>query len=32
MPRIVQAVQARATVGEISNALEGAWGRYRPTN
>jgi methylmalonyl-CoA mutase N-terminal domain/subunit len=31
MPRIMQAVRARATVGEISSALEGVWGRYRPT-
>jgi len=30
LPRIVDAVRARATVGEISGALEGAWGRYRP--
>ncbi|MGH7709721.1 MAG: acyl-CoA mutase large subunit family protein [Gemmatimonadaceae bacterium] len=31
MPRIVQAVRARATVGEIAGALEGVWGRYRPS-
>jgi methylmalonyl-CoA mutase N-terminal domain/subunit len=30
MPLIIRAVQARASVGEISAALEGAWGRYRP--
>jgi methylmalonyl-CoA mutase N-terminal domain/subunit len=30
MPRIIQAVRARATVGEISRALEAVWGRYRP--
>jgi methylmalonyl-CoA mutase N-terminal domain/subunit len=30
MPRIVAAVRARATVGEISGALESVWGRYRP--
>jgi nicotinamide-nucleotide amidase len=30
MPRIVDAVRARATVGEISDALEAQWGRYRP--
>jgi methylmalonyl-CoA mutase N-terminal domain/subunit len=30
MPRIIDAVRARATVGEISNALETVWGRYRP--
>ena len=28
MPLIVDAVRARATVGEISNALEERWGRY----
>ncbi len=31
VPRIVQAVRARATVGEIAGALERIWGRYRPT-
>jgi len=30
MPLIIDAVRARATVGEISDALEAAWGRYRP--
>ena len=30
MPLIVNAVRSRATVGEISDALEAAWGRYRP--
>ena len=30
MPRIVEAVRARSTVGEISSELEGVWGRYRP--
>jgi methylmalonyl-CoA mutase N-terminal domain/subunit len=30
MPRILDAVRARATVGEISGALEASWGRYRP--
>ncbi len=30
MPLIIAAVRARATVGEISDALEGAWGHYRP--
>lgn len=30
MPRIVSAVRARATVGEISAALEHVWGRYQP--
>lgn len=31
MPRIVEAVRARATVGEISDALSARWGTYRPT-
>ena len=30
MPLVIDAVRARATVGEISDAFEGAWGRYRP--
>jgi methylmalonyl-CoA mutase N-terminal domain/subunit len=30
MPLIIAAVRARATVGEISDTLEGAWGHYRP--
>jgi methylmalonyl-CoA mutase N-terminal domain/subunit len=30
MPLIVDAVRARATVGEISAALESVWGRYQP--
>jgi methylmalonyl-CoA mutase N-terminal domain/subunit len=30
MPLIVAAVRARATVGEISDTLEGVWGHYRP--
>ena len=30
MPLIIDAVRARATVGEISDALAGAWGMYRP--
>jgi methylmalonyl-CoA mutase N-terminal domain/subunit len=30
MPLIIAAVRARATVGEISDALERSWGRYRP--
>ena len=29
MPLIVDAVRARATVGEISDTLESEWGRYR---
>jgi threonine dehydrogenase-like Zn-dependent dehydrogenase len=28
----VKAVRARATVGEVSEALEKVWGRYRATN
>ncbi|HEX6966636.1 MAG TPA: methylmalonyl-CoA mutase family protein [Gemmatimonadaceae bacterium] len=31
MPLIVDAVRARATVGEISNTLATRWGTYRPT-
>jgi methylmalonyl-CoA mutase N-terminal domain/subunit len=30
MPLIVDAVRARATVGEISDTLSGRWGAYRP--
>jgi len=30
MPLIVDAVRARASVGEISDALEEVWGHYRP--
>jgi methylmalonyl-CoA mutase N-terminal domain/subunit len=30
MPRIVEAVSARCTVGEIAGALEKHWGRYAP--
>ena len=29
MPRIIDAVQRRASVGEISDALERVWGKYR---
>jgi methylmalonyl-CoA mutase N-terminal domain/subunit len=29
MPVIIDAVRARATVGEISDTLESEWGRYR---
>jgi len=29
MPMIIDAVRARSTVGEISDALEGVWGHYR---
>jgi methylmalonyl-CoA mutase, N-terminal domain len=31
MPQILEAVRARATVGEISDVLRGVWGEYRPT-
>jgi methylmalonyl-CoA mutase N-terminal domain/subunit len=31
MPRIIDAVRARASVGEIADALEGVWGRYQPS-
>jgi methylmalonyl-CoA mutase N-terminal domain/subunit len=30
MPLIIDAVRARATVGEISDAFERCWGRYHP--
>ncbi len=30
MPLIIDAVRARASVGEISDALQGEWGVYRP--
>jgi methylmalonyl-CoA mutase, N-terminal domain len=30
MPLIIDAVRARATVGEISDVLSGVWGAYRP--
>ena len=30
MPPIIQAVKARATVGEISDALRSVWGVFRP--
>jgi methylmalonyl-CoA mutase N-terminal domain/subunit len=30
MPLIIAAVQARASVGEISDTLSGQWGQYRP--
>jgi methylmalonyl-CoA mutase N-terminal domain/subunit len=30
MPLIIDAVRARASVGEISDALRAAWGEYRP--
>ncbi|MBC7790066.1 MAG: methylmalonyl-CoA mutase [Anaerolineae bacterium] len=32
MSRIIDAVRARASVGEISDALEAEWGRYMPAN
>jgi methylmalonyl-CoA mutase, N-terminal domain len=31
VPRILEAVRARATVGEISDVLRAVWGVYRPT-
>jgi methylmalonyl-CoA mutase N-terminal domain/subunit len=31
MPVIIDAVRARATVGEISDALRAVWGEYRPS-
>ena len=31
MPLIIDAVKARATVGEISNLLRDVWGEYRPS-
>jgi methylmalonyl-CoA mutase N-terminal domain/subunit len=30
MPPIIEAVRARATLGEISDTLRGVWGVYRP--
>jgi methylmalonyl-CoA mutase, N-terminal domain len=30
MPLIIEAVRARASVGEISDQLQGVWGRFRP--
>lgn len=31
MPLIIEAVRARASVGEIADALEQVWGRYQPS-
>jgi methylmalonyl-CoA mutase N-terminal domain/subunit len=31
MPLLLEAVRARATVGEISDVLREVWGEYRPT-
>jgi methylmalonyl-CoA mutase N-terminal domain/subunit len=31
MPCIIDAVRARASVGEIADALEQVWGRYQPS-
>jgi methylmalonyl-CoA mutase N-terminal domain/subunit len=31
MPRIIEAVRARASVGEIADTLEQHWGRYQPS-
>ncbi len=30
MPRIIDAVKAMATLGEIRDALRAEWGTYRP--
>jgi methylmalonyl-CoA mutase N-terminal domain/subunit len=30
MPMIIDAVRARASLGEISDVLRGVWGEYRP--
>jgi len=30
MPVIIEAVKARATLGEISDTLRSVWGVYRP--
>jgi methylmalonyl-CoA mutase N-terminal domain/subunit len=30
MPLIIEAVRARATVGELSDVLRNVWGVYRP--
>jgi len=30
MEPIIDAVRARATVGEISDVLRGVWGEYKP--
>jgi methylmalonyl-CoA mutase N-terminal domain/subunit len=30
MPIIIDAVRARATVGEIADALRASWGEFRP--
>jgi methylmalonyl-CoA mutase len=32
LEKTIQAVRARATVGEVSDALEKVWGRFRATN
>ena len=32
LPRILECVEAYATVGEISNALREIWGEYRETS
>jgi methylmalonyl-CoA mutase N-terminal domain/subunit len=32
LPRILECVEAYATVGEISNALRDIWGEYRETS
>jgi methylmalonyl-CoA mutase N-terminal domain/subunit len=30
MPALIEAVRARASVGEISDVLRDVWGEYRP--
>ena len=30
LPRILACVEAQVTLGEISDALRGVWGEYRP--
>ena len=30
MPLVIDAVKARATVGEVADVLRGVWGEYRP--
>jgi len=32
LPRILESVEALATVGEISNRLRGVWGEYKETS
>jgi methylmalonyl-CoA mutase N-terminal domain/subunit len=32
LPRILECVEAQATVGEISNRFRNVWGEYRETS